>query len=191
MTLVRRGYRTPEQARAFLAADESHPPSAFRRWRVVEQVREAVAAGRRITVHGDFDVDGVCATTIMVATLRELGAECDWLIPDRIGRRLRAVRGQYRRLAERGTGLLITVDCGITFGRGGGAGAGAGDRGRSSPITISKQRSCRTARSCTRRSAATRSSPFAGPPWLGSSAAPFEDRECRGGLGLGGPCHGC
>ena len=35
-------------------------------------------------MHGDFDVDGVCATTIMVSTLRDLGAECDWLIPDRI-----------------------------------------------------------------------------------------------------------
>ncbi len=44
----------------------------------------AIDAGRRITVHGDFDVDGVCATALMVSTLRELGAECDWLIPDRI-----------------------------------------------------------------------------------------------------------
>ena len=52
---------------------------------IVAQVRAAIAAGQRITVHGDFDVDGVCATTIMVSTLRELGAECDWLIPDRIG----------------------------------------------------------------------------------------------------------
>ncbi len=40
--------------------------------------------GQRITVHGDFDVDGVCATTILVSCLRELGAECDWLIPDRL-----------------------------------------------------------------------------------------------------------
>ena len=40
---------------------------------IVEQVLAAVAAGKRITVHGDFDVDGVCATTILVSTLRELG----------------------------------------------------------------------------------------------------------------------
>src|SRR5580765_2837211 len=51
---------------------------------VVERVCAAVKDGRRITVHGDFDVDGVCATTILISTLRELGAECDWLIPDRL-----------------------------------------------------------------------------------------------------------
>ena len=86
VTLVRRGYRTPDQARAFLAADESHPPSAFDSMAaVVAQVRAAMTAGKRISVHGDFDVDGVCATAIMVSTLRRLGAECDWLIPDRIG----------------------------------------------------------------------------------------------------------
>ena len=85
VTLVRRGYRTPELARAFLAADEAHPPTAFDSMgTVVERVLAAIAAGRRITVHGDFDVDGVCATTIVVSTLRELGADCDWLIPDRI-----------------------------------------------------------------------------------------------------------
>ena len=101
VTLVRRGYRTPEQARAFLAADESHPPAAFDSMDgVVAQVRAAIAAGERITVHGDFDVDGVCATTIMVSTLRELGAECDWLIPDRLADGYGAQRRQ-RRAARR------------------------------------------------------------------------------------------
>ena len=50
----------------------------------VARILAAIAAGRRITVHGDFDVDGVCATAIAVGTLRELGADCDWLIPDRL-----------------------------------------------------------------------------------------------------------
>ncbi|HEX5711804.1 MAG TPA: single-stranded-DNA-specific exonuclease RecJ [Solirubrobacterales bacterium] len=115
VTLVRRGYRTPEQARAFLAADESHPPGAFTSIAaVVTQVEAAVAAGERITVHGDFDVDGVCATTIMVSTLREMGAECDWLIPDRIGDGYGVSAANVERLAQRGTKLLITVDCGVT-----------------------------------------------------------------------------
>ena len=34
-------------------------------------------------MHGDYDVDGVCSTAILVRALRELGAECDWFIPDR------------------------------------------------------------------------------------------------------------
>ena len=115
VTLVRRGYRTPAAAGAFLAAAESHPPAAFAGMdAVVSQVRAAIAAGRRITVHGDFDVDGVCATALTIATMRGLGAECDWFIPDRIGDGYGLSAENVRRLAERGTGLLLTVDCGIT-----------------------------------------------------------------------------
>ncbi len=115
VTLVRRGYRTPDQARAFLAADESHSASAFSEMEaVLARVRSAIDEGRRITVHGDFDVDGVCATTVMVSTLRELGAECDWLIPDRIADGYGLSAPNVERLAERGTSLLLTVDCGIT-----------------------------------------------------------------------------
>ena len=85
ITLVRRGYRTPEQALAFLEADESHEPGEFDSMAiVVARLRAGIEAGERITVHGDFDVDGVCATAILVGALRELGADCDWLIPDRL-----------------------------------------------------------------------------------------------------------
>lgn len=115
VTLVRRGYRTPEQARSFLAADESHSPSAFEGMDgIVERVMAVVRGGRRITVHGDFDVDGVCATTLMVSTLRELGADCDWFIPNRIDDGYGLSAENVRRLAQRGTSLLLTVDCGIT-----------------------------------------------------------------------------
>ncbi|MBS1887947.1 MAG: single-stranded-DNA-specific exonuclease RecJ [Actinobacteria bacterium] len=115
VTLVRRGYRTPAEARAFLAADESHPPEAFRGMdEAVALVWGAIEAGERITVHGDFDVDGVSATALMISTLRGLGADCDWLIPDRIADGYGLSGENVERLAERGTGLLITVDCGIT-----------------------------------------------------------------------------
>lgn len=115
VTLVRRGYDTPELARAFLAADESHAPSEFAGMgEVVARVLAAIEAAERITVHGDFDVDGVCATTIAVTVLRELGADCDWLIPDRIGDGYGLSAENVERLAERGTGLILTVDCGIT-----------------------------------------------------------------------------
>lgn len=115
VTLVRRGYRTPEAARSFLAAEETHPPEAFDGMgAAVERVLAAVEAGQRITVHGDFDVDGVCATTLMVSTLRGLGAEVDWFIPNRLEDGYGLSVKNVRRLAERGTGLLLTVDCGIT-----------------------------------------------------------------------------
>jgi single-stranded-DNA-specific exonuclease len=115
VTLVRRGYRTPEEARAFLSADESHPPAAFASIAAaVAKVLAAARERRRITVHGDFDVDGVCATALTVSTLRALGVECDWLIPDRIGDGYGLSPANVELLAERGTGLLLTVDCGVT-----------------------------------------------------------------------------
>lgn len=115
VTLVRRGYRTPAAARAFLTADESHSPFAFDSMElVVERVRAAIKGNERITVHGDFDVDGVCATALMVSTLRELGADCDWFIPSRVEDGYGLSAENVRRLAERGTSLLLTVDCGIT-----------------------------------------------------------------------------
>lgn len=115
IALVRRGYRTPAEARAFLEADELHDPGEFAAMpAVVERVQGAIEAGKRITVHGDFDVDGVCATVVLISTLRELGAECDWLIPDRLVDGYGLSAENVRKLAERGTGLILTADCGIT-----------------------------------------------------------------------------
>ncbi len=115
IALVRRGYRTPEEARVFLAADEWHEPEEFAAMgAVVERVLAAVKDRRRITVHGDFDVDGVCATTILVSTLRGLGADCDWLIPDRLTDGYGLSADNVRKLAERGSSLILTADCGIT-----------------------------------------------------------------------------
>jgi len=115
ITLVRRGYRTVEAAREFLDARETHDPFEFGGMEeVTERVLDAALAGRTITVHGDYDVDGVCSTAILVATLRELGARCDWFIPDRLSDGYGLTEAGVRRLASRGTELLVTVDCGIT-----------------------------------------------------------------------------
>lgn len=115
ITLVRRGHRTVEQARAFLEADLRHPASLFEGIeRSVALIAAALAGGRRITVHGDYDVDGICATAIVVGGLRRAGADCDWLIPDRLSDGYGLTPGTVERLRERATDLLITVDCGIT-----------------------------------------------------------------------------
>jgi single-stranded-DNA-specific exonuclease len=114
VTLVRRGYRTVAEARAFLEAADDHDPFLFAAMsEVVDRIGVAVAAGRRITVHGDYDVDGVCSTAILVRTLRALGADCDWLIPDRLGDGYGLSAAGVGELASRGTTLLITTDCGI------------------------------------------------------------------------------
>jgi single-stranded-DNA-specific exonuclease len=114
VTLVRRGYRTVEEARAFLDAAETHDPFAFESMReITGTIERAIASGHRITVHGDYDCDGVSATAILVRALRELGAECDWYIPGRLEDGYGLTREGVERLAARGTRLLITADCGI------------------------------------------------------------------------------
>jgi single-stranded-DNA-specific exonuclease len=112
--LVRRGYRTVAEARRFLDADERHDPFQFAGMReACEEIHSAVRAGRRITVHGDYDVDGVCGTAIVVSALRELGARCDWLIPDRAADGYGMTPPSVEAAASRGTELIVTVDCGI------------------------------------------------------------------------------
>ena len=95
VTLVRRGYRTVEEARAFLEAAEAHDPFEFDGMGEVTSGdrRRAIAAGRTITVHGDYDCDGVCSTAILVRTLRELGATLRLVHPGPARRRLRADHG--------------------------------------------------------------------------------------------------
>jgi len=114
--LVRRGYDEPETARAFLAGEQQpHDPFLLGDMQLAcERIRAAVADGRRICVHGDYDVDGISATALAVLLLRELGADVDWHLPSRFEEGYGVSRETLGRLADEGCGLLITVDCGIT-----------------------------------------------------------------------------
>jgi single-stranded-DNA-specific exonuclease len=114
VTLVRRGYRTVDAARRFLEARESHEPTEFTGMEeVCEQILAVVREHGHITIHGDYDVDGVTSTSILVSTLRSLGAECDWFIPDRLSDGYGLSMSSVEELKRRGTELVITVDCGI------------------------------------------------------------------------------
>ncbi len=113
--LVRRGLGDPAAARRFLDAGEAHDPAAFAGIdRALELIRRHIASGGRIVVHGDYDVDGVCATAIMVRALRSLGADASWFLPSRIDDGYGLAAATVARLAQRGTALIVTVDCGIT-----------------------------------------------------------------------------
>ena len=113
--LVRRGYDVDE-ARAFLAGEiEPHDPFLLGDMaEAVERIRAAIAAGTRICVHGDYDVDGICATALAVLTLRSLGADVDWHLPSRFEEGYGVSGATISRLADEGCALLVTVDCGIT-----------------------------------------------------------------------------
>jgi single-stranded-DNA-specific exonuclease RecJ len=113
--LVRRGLGEPGAARAFLAAAESHPLEAFPGLAdAAARVLAHIERRSRITVHGDYDVDGICATAVLVRALRTLGADVDWYLPSRIDDGYGLARPTVERLAARGTQLLVTVDCAIT-----------------------------------------------------------------------------
>ncbi len=114
--LVRRGYGDPDEARAFLAGEQPlHDPFLLGNMaEAVAQIRAAIAAGKRICVHGDYDVDGICATVLALRILRELGAEVEWHLPSRFDEGYGVSGGTLERLAEEGCGLVLTVDCGIT-----------------------------------------------------------------------------
>jgi single-stranded-DNA-specific exonuclease len=114
--LVRRGLGDPEAASAFLAAaPPRHDPALLGDTDAAcDRLRAAIAAGERICVHGDYDVDGICATALSVLCLRELGANVEWHLPSRFDEGY-GVSGQtLARLAGDGVDLVLTVDCGIT-----------------------------------------------------------------------------
>jgi single-stranded-DNA-specific exonuclease len=113
--LARRGFRELEDARRFLAADERHDPRSLRGVPAAcELILEHVRRGTPIAVFGDYDVDGVCSTAMLVRTLRALGAEPAWALPSRFEEGYGLSIAAVERLARRDTGLLVTVDCGIT-----------------------------------------------------------------------------
>jgi single-stranded-DNA-specific exonuclease len=114
--LVRRGYGDPGEARAFLAGEQPlHDPFLLGDMGVaVERIRAAITAGKRICVHGDYDVDGICATALAVLTLRALDAEVEWHLPSRFEEGYGLAGQTLERLADEGCGLVLTVDCGIT-----------------------------------------------------------------------------
>ena len=112
-----RGILDEEATAAFLypSIDQLHDPMRMRDMdRAVALIREAADSGDRIVVYGDYDVDGISATTIMLETLRELGARPDFRIPSRHGEGYGLNLNAVRELGEQGCRLLITVDCGIT-----------------------------------------------------------------------------
>ncbi len=82
--------------------------------RAIESILRHVASGARITIHGDYDVDGICSTAVLVRSLRRLGANVDWYLPDRASDGYGLNPATVQRLAQRGTRLLVTVDCAIT-----------------------------------------------------------------------------
>ena len=113
--LARRGFRSVEEARGFLSGRERHDPLTLPGAReACEVIARHVERRSPIVVYGDYDVDGVCSTAILVRALRALGAEPAWELPSRFGEGYGLSAAAVERLAGAGAALVVTVDCGIT-----------------------------------------------------------------------------
>ena len=109
-------------------ASPTSPPSSEGWRRSASCILTAARSGGRITIHGDYDVDGVSSTAILVSTLRSLGASCDWLIPDRLADGYGLTMSSVEELQRRGTGPRHHGRLRDRLGRGG----RGGPRGRAS-----------------------------------------------------------
>ena len=115
-TLVRRGYDTPERARAFL--DPRHyrpaPPADLPDMAcAADRIERALRDGERIGVWGDFDVDGQTSTTLLVETLRRLGADPVFHIPVRATESHGVGVEELRGFLDKGVTLMLTCDTGV------------------------------------------------------------------------------
>ncbi|NLT57795.1 MAG: single-stranded-DNA-specific exonuclease RecJ [Clostridiales bacterium] len=115
--LVNRGLDNPDRATRFLSKsiDALQDPFLIPDMAAaVERIRLALARGERMTIFGDYDVDGVTATAILHRHLSGLGGRVDYYIPNRNEEGYGLSAAAVERIAAGGTGLLITVDSGIT-----------------------------------------------------------------------------
>ena len=114
--LASRGITT-EQAHTLLMRDrlELHDPLLMRDMdKAVARIRQALTQGEKIAVFGDYDVDGITATVLLVHYLRSQGADCTKFIPRRVEDGYGLGKDALQNLRDQGVSLVITVDCGIT-----------------------------------------------------------------------------
>ncbi|MBW2123289.1 MAG: single-stranded-DNA-specific exonuclease RecJ, partial [Deltaproteobacteria bacterium] len=109
--------RTVEEAERFIRPSLSHlyPPFLMRDMdRAVDRMIKAIDNRERVLIYGDYDVDGITSTAVLVAFLKELGMAPDYYIPHRVEERYGLNIKAVRRFGKEGVRLLITVDCGVS-----------------------------------------------------------------------------
>lgn len=115
--LINRKIETPAEAEFFLKADltKLHDPFLMLGMKqAVDRIVAAIESGEKITVYGDYDVDGVTAAALMVHFLRELDAPHDYYIPERMVEGYGVNKEALKKIRGGGSVLVLTADCGIT-----------------------------------------------------------------------------
>ena len=114
--LCLRGLGDPAEAERFLhpSLDHLHDPSRLTDLpRAVERLERAIAAGERIAIHGDYDVDGITSTVILRRALELLGGQVVHFIPERLRDGYGLQPAAIERLHADGVHVIVSVDCGI------------------------------------------------------------------------------
>jgi single-stranded-DNA-specific exonuclease len=114
--LFNRGYATDSEARAFLKAEPNFNTDPFQMngmRTAVERICYALEHNEPIAIYGDYDVDGVTATALLVDTLKALGAQVRGYIPNRFDEGYGLNNDALSQLKDDGVRLVISVDCGI------------------------------------------------------------------------------
>ena len=115
--LYNRGYTTPASAKAFVYMESEMLLDPFKMMDVergIDAIADAIRRGERITVYGDYDVDGVTSVCTLYLYLKSLGAKVDYYIPNRAGEGYGVSTQAIDAIKENGSTLIITVDTGTT-----------------------------------------------------------------------------
>ena len=115
--LYNRGYTDTASVKAFLYMEKEllcNPFDMKDMDRGVERIRIAINKKEKITIYGDYDVDGVTSVCTLYLYLKKLGADIDYYIPNRAGEGYGVSVSAIDQLKANGTTLIITVDTGIT-----------------------------------------------------------------------------
>lgn len=115
--LWRRGLDSPEELDAYLSArlPDLVPPSRWPQFpQAAEVISKALLDGKKLAVWGDYDVDGITSSTLVLDVLEAHGLETLWHVPDRRSEGYGLNVPAIEALAAQGCGILLTVDCGIS-----------------------------------------------------------------------------
>lgn len=115
--LYNRGYTDEKSVRTFIGMESEMLCNPFEMKDIdkgIERIHRAIKGKEKITVYGDYDVDGVTSVCTLYLYLKSKGADIDYYIPNRTGEGYGVSEAAILQLKERGTRLIITVDTGIT-----------------------------------------------------------------------------
>jgi single-stranded-DNA-specific exonuclease len=115
--LAVRGFTTPEECNRFFSPGQAqfNDPFLFKDMeKACDRVCAAIRDREKIFIYGDYDVDGVTSTVILIRLLRQFGADCEYYLPNRLTEGYGLSEEGIRAIAEQGAKLVVSVDCGIT-----------------------------------------------------------------------------